>query len=107
MKTLLTKTAAQLSILTALSLGAVSMQAQANADKSPFISSHFGETLAYNTMGGKPPYNRLKMKRKREQVQQAVEMSALEIDHDSINTRTTKKAMKGGHPYHARRHSRK
>ena len=107
------KSAAPLSFVALLVMGGVSLESQANGDKDLFLSNKYGETLAFNSMRGKPPYNRSKVNRQRVQNQQynqnlqSVEMSALEIDQGSdvaVPSQVTRKSARGGHPDRAKRY---
>ena len=103
------KSAAPLSFVVLLVMGGVSLESQANGDKDLFLSNKYGETLAFNSMRGKPPYNRSKMNRQRRQNQnlQSVEMSALEIDQGSavaVPSQVTRKSARGGHPDRSKRY---
>ena len=114
MKNIIIKAATPLSLVVLLATGSMSMDSQANEDTNLFLSNKYGETLAFNGMRGKPPYNRSKMNRKHEQNQytrenqQSVEMSALEIEQGSsavIPSQVRRKsARRGGHPDRAKRH---
>jgi hypothetical protein len=114
MKKIIIKSTAPLSLVAILAMGSVSIESQANGDNDLFLSNKYGETLAFNGMRGKPPYNRSKMNRQREQnqytrnKQQSVEMSALEIDQGSsavVPSQNTRKRGRGGHPSRAKNYS--
>ena len=109
MRNIIIKTATPLSLVVLMATGAMSMESQANGDNGLFLSNDYGETLVYNSMRGKPPYNRSKMNRQRKQNKnlQSVEMSALEIEQGSsveVPSQVTGKRARGGHPDRAKRY---
>ncbi len=90
--------------LAVFALTFLSFNSQASENSDLFISSASSGVYALNGLHGKPPYNRAKLRRQQAQ-RQEVEMSALEIDSNSMAQSGSRyKRTKGGHPERSKSH---